>query len=332
MQVQDKELILTATNLDVAIQAKVEAHVEEDGQLTVPAKSFGTYVGLLSEETVAMVSAKDELEVRSSGSKTKIKGLPAQDFPPLPKLGKTKDFALPAEHLSRAIDQVAFAASSNTSRPVLTGVYWVIKGDSLKLVATDSYRLAERTILLGDDTGLDMSFIVPARTTQELGRILSTMSADTLDISVSKSQVSFSAAGVELRSRLIEMNYPPYEKVLPESCKTEATLSRDDFLLALKRASVIVRESSNNVRVSMGEGKLKVQSEASQLGEGESELLAAGAKDEVQVALNVQYLLDVLSHIEGNEVYLGLNDKLSPVKVMPPESGEYVYIIMPLKV
>lgn len=333
MRAEGKHLFLSATNLEIAINASFDANIENEGSLTLPAKALAAYVGLLNKENLSLtVSNGSTLEISSTGSKTEMKGISSEEFPLLPKLDKADAFTLPAKDLQLAIEQVAFAASTNISRPVLTGIFWQITGKTMKLVATDSYRLAEKTIVLEKDPGVDLSFIVPSKTAQELARILSSSNDKELSVQVGKGQILFKLNGVELISRLIEGNFPPYEKILPQECKTSAEINRDEFILGLKKVSVIVQDSNNNVRTKVEGDVLRIASDETQVGKGTVELPVKGQGSPMEAALNVQYLLEVLGHMNTEKVYFGLNDALSPVKVVPVQTSGYMYIIMPLKI
>jgi DNA polymerase-3 subunit beta len=333
LKAEGKKLFLSATNLEVAISASIEADVENEGTLTVPAKVLSGYASLLKDETVEIsVVNGTTLEVKTRGSDTKMKGISSEEFPLLPKLKDPDDFTLPTRHLQKAVEQAVFAASTNISRPVLTGLYWQIVGKKIKLAATDSYRLSEKTLEMDKDIGLDTSFILPAKTAHELAKALSAIEVDEIKVKVTKNQIQFKIGGIELMSRLIEGNYPDYEKILPKECKTSAKLNTDDLVLGLKKVSVIVRENSNNVRIKVGGGKMLISSDETQVGQGSVELDAETEGEELEAALNVQYLLDILGHINDDKVNFGLNDGLSPVKVLPAQSSGSLHIIMPLKV
>ena len=333
LKAEGKKLFLSATNLEVAISASFEADVENEGTLTVPAKVLTSYVMLLGSDKVKLsVINGTTLEVKTKGSDTKMKGISSEEFPLLPKLDKPDSFMLPVKDLSKAIEQVVFAASTNISRPVLTGIYWQITGKEMKLAATDSYRLGEKTIELEKDVGLDIKFILPSKTAHELAKVLSGTDAKEIEVKVTKSQIKFTVDGVELLSRLIEGNYPDYGKILPSESKTTAALGTEDMMLGLKKVSVIVKDNSNNVKLKTEKGKVVISSDETQVGEGFVELEADTKGESMEVALNVQYLLDVLSHVDDNKVNLGLNDALSPVKIVSAKPSGTLHIIMPLKV
>lgn len=334
MRAEGKKLFLCATNLEIAISASFDADVQNEGTLTIPAKVLSSYVSLLEEGDVEMgVLNGNTLVIQTAGSESKIKGISSEEFPLLPKLENPTVFTLPTQELKEAIEQVVFAASTNISRPVLTGLYWKIEGKTLKLVATDSYRLGEKTVALAEKTTEDASFIVPSKTAQELSKILESTKEKTFEVRIGKGQILFKVGGVELISRLIEGNFPDYERIIPKETKSELVLSNEAFTLALKKLSVIVRENNNNVKVRAEKDKLIIFSDETQVGQGACEVPASGMKgDPIETALNVQYLLDVLSHLKDSSVHFGLNDALSPVMVTPAQASGYLHIIMPLKI
>ncbi len=333
LKAEGKKLFLSATNLEIAISASFDAEVENEGTLTVPAKVLSSYIALINDKEVNLsVVGGNTLLVQTKGSRTNVKGIASEEFPLLPKLDKPDVFHFPTKMILAALDQVAFAASTNISRPVLTGLFWQLVGQTMKLAATDSYRLSEKTMTLTKDQNLDISFIVPSKTAQELAKILSMTTAEEFEVRVGKGQVLFVVDGIELMSRLIEGNFPDYEKILPKETKTKVSLFTEEFVLGLKKVSVIVRENNNNVRIKVQNDSLQISSDETQVGQGVTDVPASVTGDGMETALNVQYLLDVLSHLNDKEVHLSLNDGLSPVMVTPASSADYLHIIMPLKV
>lgn len=333
LKAEGKRLFLSATNLEIAISASFEADVENEGTLTVPAKVISSYISLLNDKEVQLsVTGGNTLLVQSKGSRTNVKGISSEEFPLLPKLEKSDVFYFPTKVVFEALEQVAFAASTNISRPVLTGIFWQVIGKTMKLAATDSYRLGEKTLQMEKDQSVDVSFIVPSKTAQELAKILSGTNAANFEVHVGKGQVLFKVDGVELMSRLIEGSFPDYDKILPKESKTKVTMSTEELILGLKKVSVIVRENNNNVRLKIQKDSLQIASDETQVGQGVTDVAARVEGEPLETALNVQYLLDVLAHLNDKEVYLSLNDGLSPVMVSPSSSKDYVHIIMPLKV
>ncbi len=331
LEAGENNLSLSATNLEIAIHAECSARVSEPGRITIPAKTLVSYASFLKDEPVTLSLDGATLKIQSSGSQTEIKGIGAEEFPKLPTLSEPTSIEIPLEGLSRVLEEVVFSASTNVSRPVLTGVFFTIKGRSLKWVATDSYRLSERTLELSEDLP-ELNFIIPSRTVVELAKISSGTAEKKLKLDLSKNQIRFTVGSIQLSSRLIEGQFPDYEKILPKNVGTTAEVKADDFLLALRKVSVLVKDLNNHVRIKVDSGKLVVMSEENQLGKGTVELAVKSEGEVLETALNVQYLMDILGKLSGEVVDFSLNDGLSPVKVVPQKRSGFLHIIMPLKV
>lgn len=327
-------MYFSSTNLEIAISCLIDADVRSEGSITVPAKLFSNYIALLTDEKVE-VSLVDGLniQVNSSSSSTKIKCINADEFPLIPKIEKGQEFSLKVQDFYEALTETVFAASTNTSRPVLSGVLLYSVGGVVKLVATDSYRLAEKSVKPVKALGEDVYCIVPARTMVELSKIVSKASDKEVKINVSKNQVLFSVDGVELISRLIEGKFPDYEKIIPADNKTKMDVSVEDLSLVLKRVSLFARENNNSIKLSAtNDGKLLISSEETKVGEEKAEVAIKIEGENNKISLNAQYLLDVLTYVSDDKVTILVNDKASPAVIRPVKDEGYTYIIMPLKV
>lgn len=335
LKAEGKSLYFSSTNLEVAIQYFIPAEVKMEGSITVPAKLLSSYIGLLKDEKVEIsLTEGDTVIISSPSSHTKIKGINAHEFPAIPKFEKENTLKVDSVDLDLAITQTVFAASTNTSRPVLSGVLFDVNKDILKLVATDSYRLAEKTLKLKEGTNVTIQCIVPAKTVAELGKLLSRSEEKEVEINISKNQVLFIIGDIQLMSRLIEGKFPPYEKIIPKSTKTKSEVLVDDFANVVRRVSLFARENNNSIKVSVtNDGKLSVSTDETKVGEEKAELMAKVQGENNKIALNAQYLLDVLNYIQSDSLLLEIDDKLSPAVVQPLKEGSgYVYIIMPLKI
>ncbi len=331
---KDGKLHFGATNLEIAISCSIDAEVKKEGAITVPAKLITNYVALLNDEKVEMeLTDSLNLLIDSSSSKTKIKCISAEEFPIIPQIEKENYLNVNIDHFISAINQTVFAASVNTSRPVLSGVYMMLEGNKLKLASTDSYRLAERKIDVASTTVSELECIVPARTMSELAKIISKSEEKEVRLDISKNQILFSVGGIELISRLIEGKFPDYRKIIPVEEKTRFEVSVEDLSLTLKRVSLFARENNNSVFLNVGEdGRLLVSSEETKLGEEKSSLLVKIQGIPNKISLNAQYLLDVLNFINDDKIDIIINDKESPALVKTIKQDDYIYIIMPLKV
>ncbi len=334
LKAEDKKLYFSATNLEIAVTFFIPADVRTEGSITIPAKLITSYVSLLKDEQVEIsVVEGNTVHIKSNSSQTKVKGISADEFPAIPKVEKESSFKMQIKELDSAITQTVFSASSNTSRPVLAGVLFHIDHDFLKIVATDSYRLAERKIMLNEKFPSVIQCIVPSRTIIELGKILAYGDEKELEVGISKNQILFNMGNVQLMSRLIEGKFPDYEKIVPKSSRTKVQVGAEELSNVVKRVSLFAKENNNSIKVSAtNDGKLLLATEETKVGEEKAEINVTMEGENNKIALNAQYLIDVLNFIQSEKVILEMDDKLSPVLVRPLDNKDYVYIIMPLKV
>lgn len=333
IKAEGKKLYFTTTDLEIAISYWIEADIKNEGEITTPSKLLTNYINYLKDEKVDISTEDgDSVLVNTSDSKTKIKGISANEFPSIPTVEKEGVFELVVKDLILAINQVAFAAALNTTRPILTGVYFNVTKDGLKMAATDSYRLAEKTLKTKNATG-DISCIVPVKTILELGTILSLMKGDDkIEVIVSKNQIFFSVDKVKITSRLIEGQFPNYQQVIPSSSKTKAYLNTSELSLVLKRINLFAKENNNKVLLKVNKGGVIVTTDTTQYGVGEVEIKTKVEGEDNEIALNSQFMLDVLSNVGSNEVIIELGEEVSPAIFRPSDKDGYTHIIMPLKI
>lgn len=334
LKATNKKLSFSATNLEIAINYSIPADIKNEGAITIPAKLITSYISLLSDENVEMrVEDGMTLHLKSKSSQTKIKGISPDEFPLIPKIEKEASLQIVAKDLSVAIDHTVFSAATSGTRPILSGVYMHAEKDILKMVATDSFRLAEKKTKLLKKTEKAVECIVPVRTLLELGRILATkFEKEPIDIYISKNQILFSLDGVELISRLIEGKFPDYEKIIPRTTRTKLETDVINLSLATKRVSLFAKENNNNIKLTAtNDGRLQIATDETSVGEERAEIDIKMTGENNKIALNSQYLLDVLAHLKEN-VSIEMDEKLTPVVVRPTKKEDYLYIIMPLKV
>lgn len=334
IKAEGKKFYFSATNLEIAICCSVEADVRNEGSITVPAKLLASYISLITDDKVEInLMDGNTLSISSTSSNTKIKCISADEFPLIPTVEKGAEFTVNTNDFCTSINETVFSASSNISRPVLSGVLLSSKADFLKLVATDSYRLAEKKIKLSEKPSEEVYCIVPGRTMMELSKVIAKSEAKDVKVNISKNQVLFSVDGVDLISRLIDGRFPDYEKIIPSEAKTTCTVSVEDLSLVLKRVSLFARENNNSVKIAVtNDGRMVVSSDETKIGEEKAELAVKIEGENNKISLNSQYLLDVLTYIEEENVFLQMTDKSSPAVIRPVKGDDYVYIIMPLKV
>jgi len=333
IKAESEKLIISATNLEIAITMSINAVINEAGSITIPAKLLNSYVNYLKENEIE-ISSDDHgqsLNLKSDGATTNIKGISAEEFPAIPKIEKETSFFINSEVLGKAIQQVVFATSLNKSRPILTGVYFEMHENEVKIVATDSYRLSEKTIKLKKSVEKDFQCIIPSRTILELGKIISGKNED-IQVVISQNQVLFKIDKIELISRLIEGKFPDYKQIIPEAPKTKAIIELSDLVLALKRVNLFAKENSNNIKLEFRENNmLSLTTQATQFGSGEEVLETNISGIDNEIALNSEFMLDVFSTISDHEVSIEIDTSLSPVIIKVPKIDNFLHIIMPLK-
>lgn len=332
LSVEGDTLSLSTTNLEIALTHWIPIEQGKPGAITVPVKLLTEYVALVRGESLtATLTEQATLHLDAKGSTTDIKGIAAEEFPLLPEVAPTSTFQLPSGALVETISQTVFACAVSDTRPVLAGTYFHVESEQVKVVATDSYRLAEKTLaLLSPATPI--SFIVPVRTISELGRILPRYD-DAVAIHVAKNQVLFELPDLRLVSRLIEGQFPPYEKIIPTTWGSKITLDVEDFLTTVRRSSLFVREGVNSVkfRVLPKTNALEVVALSEQVGGETATLTGSVEGEEVEVAFNAQYLIDALANIGAREVSFELQTAERPGVLRSTESDDYLHVIMPLK-
>ncbi len=328
-------LKLSATNLEIGITYWIGCKTEHDGAITVPARLFTDFVASLPSGNIELEAEDAKLELSTPHYKSQINGIPADEFPLIPQIKSEPVLTISAELFKDALAQVVIAASLDEARPVLAGVYLYTEGDELVMVATDSYRLAEKKLKLAASDAKDgLSVIVPVRTMQELVRVLGDGAAD-LQVFVSDNQVLFSVDGIELTSRLIDGQFPNYRQIMPASIETTFEIDTSDFGRITKVASLFARENAGSMKlVVQAEGQVQIATTASQIGENTSTAECRVTGDDAEVSLNAKFLSDALSVIGSKEISFGISGKLSACILKPAGKGaddDYIHLIMPLR-
>ena len=328
-------LVLSGTNLDLGMRVTLGGKIEEEGSLTVPAKTLTEFVSSIIFETVEITTQGDKLKVVSGKQQATLAGIPAAEFPIIPKMGKNKDksFVFPHQIISEIATSVAYAASSDESRPVLTGVRFSVFGNQLIVVATDGFRLAKKTIKIDDATILGEGLILPARTIVELSRLVES-SKDEVSMTwiPENNQVIFGLGEIELVSRILQGNFPDTEKIIPKDFKTELKIDREELLKDLRAAGIFARENSNIVKFSVQGLVLRVQASGGQIGENESEIEIETEGEDLETAFNFKYLLDFLNSVVGERITMRLNEPTSAAVLGVDGQEDLVALIMPVRV
>ncbi len=335
IKTKDNNIFLMATNLEIGIMTKLRGKVEKDGSYTVDAKIFSNYISLLPNKKINISLVDDALKVDTENYHTSIKGDSIDEFPLIPSFKKSDFFKIKTKTLKKALSQVMFAVSSNESRMELTGVFFNIEDGDLFMVATDSFRLAEKKMKIETNIKKN-SFIVPIKTLQELTKAISVVEQDGVfdgDVSfyISDNQIIIELQDTEIFSRLIEGQYPDYKQIIPVNFKTDVQADKSELIRAIKITSIFSKADINDVSLDFPQGKKElIVSSSTQNGENIAHIEAQIKGDDNSVVLNYKYLLDGLNSIVDSKINLSIYDSSSPC-VLKDEKDDYLYIIMPIK-
>ncbi len=336
-------LRLSATNLELGITCWIGAKIEEEGSTTVPARTFNELVSTLPAQTVEMsLNLRTQtLNVRCGSSETNLKCIDAQEFPPMPALDWEDGIELNVAEFKEMIQQVAFAASKDEARPVLTGVQMTVQGRRIALAAADGFRLSLRKGELPRDAASPLSAIIPARALVELTRVASDSNETmTMLLPPGRGQIVFHTKDSELVSQLIEGTYPDLEQLVPTRYNTRTILPTQEFLKACKRVEIFAREGSNIARLNIlpgGElqpGLVEISGQSEETGSNENRIDATIEGQPQLIAFNVSFLREVLDVIKTPSVALETTAETAPGVIRPVGdeklAASFVHVVMPM--
>lgn len=329
-------LVFSATDLNIGVRSRITAQIEKEGKVAVPAKVFADYISTLDPGEISLSLDQHTLTIQGKGSKATIQCFPAEDYPVFPEK-EGQEFQFPAEVFSSIVQKTAFAASMDEARPIYTALLFSF-GKQLEVVGTDGFRLA--TIQIPQTKDIDekeplQRLLMPAKALNEVVRIIGRKQATEAVFTVSQTlkQIFFSFNDIDVLVRLMEGEYPPYQKIIPPDFATQVVFSGSEFAQKLKTAMIFARESSGIVRLEMSEKEMKIKSASSVLGTQESQMpiqvLQGGP---MEIAFNAKYVSEFLQIFKPEEVWLGLNESLKPALFRPVDLPDYRYIVMPFRV
>ncbi|MBI1842708.1 MAG: DNA polymerase III subunit beta [Verrucomicrobia bacterium] len=333
LRAEGDRLSLTATDLDVTIACSVAAAVKRPGSTTAPVKKLVSIARELGSSDIELdTDDKNVTSIRSGASHFRVRGLGPEEFPSMPRFQDDRKVELGQEKLRAMLKRTSFATSSDESRYVLNGIFFSLHDQRLTLVATDGRRLAmaEEDAEVGERSQGD--FIVPSKAVIELGRLL--QEKGSVKILVGENQASFAledekGGSITIITKLIEGNYPNYRQVIPGEPKERIALSREDLMHALRRAEIMTSEKQNSVKLSFSKNNLAISANAPDIGEAQESLAINYKGVDLAVAFNPGYLIDPLTALTNDEVFLELIDELSPgvLKI----NGPFLYVVMPMR-
>ena len=334
----DGGLKLTATDLDIEIVEGAHAEVSTPGEITAPAHTLYDIARKLPDGSKVRLekTSDDRLEVEAGRSQFTLPLLPAGDFPQMTADGFSHDFTLSAAALRRIIDKTRFAISTEETRYYLNGIYLHNHGSKLRAVATDGHRLALSEMDLPNGAKDMPGVIVPRKTVAELRRLIDTLEGE-VGVNVSEGKIRFSLApgsegGAVLTSKLIDGNFPDYERVIPRNNPKELTLDNKVFASAVDRVATISQEKSKSVKIALDHDNLSLTVNNPEAGRAAEDLMVGYKADPLEIGFNAKYLLDVAGQIEGRDATYFLADPASPALVRDSEDPDSLFVLMPLRV
>lgn len=331
------KLRLTGTNLETGISVWLPAKTEIRGKITLPAKVLTELVATLPQETINLETDGDRLKLSCGQFKATVNGISAAEYPDVPSLrGKPAggEIRLKKGPIKEAVEQAAMAAGIDDSRPIFTGVKVEICPTGLRLAATDGYRLSVKTVNQFKPSAVKKTLIVPARALMELARSLDFDSSDELVLAPTdeEKQLIFSLTNLEIVTRLLEGEYPDFDKIIPKSPGTRLEVSSDELRQAVKAAAVFARDSANIVKFKVNSRGLIISANTPQVGENEVGVEAKKTGDDSEIAFNSRYLLEMLSAVKSKTLSLECSGPLAPGLFKIPGDSSWLHIIMPVRV
>jgi DNA polymerase-3 subunit beta len=328
------KLRLVATDLEfLSVEALIDADVQEEGSITVPARLITEVMGAAAgSEIMLEADERNTLMVTSANSRWEIRGMSAGDYEMLPDLADAIELELPQSALHSVLSQTVFATSQDETRPILTGALFNITGGGMEVVATDTYRLALRTMTAEIPIEEPRSAIISARALKEVLGALQPDSDEPVTIAFTDSQVNFIIGALMIGSRLIEGQFPNYEKVLPDATDRQITMNAQEFADALRRTLIVAREDAYRVVITGEDGAITIKADSQDVGHADEQVPARLEGEKPEIAFNARYLLEALDAITEEEIVIELSQPLSPGTMKPVGSDDYLYVIMPMQI
>lgn len=335
---EDSFLVLTSTDLETAIKLWVLTKIIKRGKAIIPTKFLSNFISSLPNEKITLEAKEQNLYVECKNFKTQIQGHNPEDFPIIPELKNVEYLEIDNKKLCQGISQVVDVASLSQTRPEISGIYFSFSKNTIKIVATDSFRLAEKVITIESLAPKEHSFILPQKPAREIMNILNDKKG-MVKIYFSNNQVLFESPmeevkhpQIQITSRLIEGEYPNYQDIIPNKFKTHITLKKEEFLSQIKTASLFSGKINEvKISISIERGEVEVSAKSADIGENKSTIPAKVEGDSIEVSFNYKFLVDGIQNIKSSELLFEISEKEGPCILKPVGDGSYLYVVMPIK-
>lgn len=339
-KVTKSKVFLSSTNLEVSASVSMGAKIEEEGEISIPSKVFSELVLNLPKETVEFASDKEQIKIKTVGFTSTLLGMNSTDFPKIVNSVSLDDsIEISRELIAESLNQVIFATSTDETRPILTGVLFLFDKDKLSLVATDGFRLSRKIIDFKSNSKkkIDSKIVIPKGILNEIGRSLGKSENVLISYQESEKQIVVGADSVVLTSRLLEGEYPDFEKILPKNSTLEVRVDKEEFLRAVKLASIFARESANVVKIKILKDSVSVTAESSQSGNQETVVEAKienleSSREQFETSYNYKFLEDFIHSVKGEEIKMEFTTSDKAGVFTDPKDPNYLHLIMPVRV
>ena len=338
LETEDSRLKISATNLEMSISVWIGAKVEQSGSITLPARTLSEYVNILSRERVDMRldAATHSMQLRCGVQTSTIRGIDADEFPPI-NHNEQPDLQLEGETLREMIVQTAFAAAREQNRPILTGVYLLLEGNSITMAAADGYRLAVRTAEISESFGERRDMVIPAGTMSEIARIVEDDQEVGIALPKERNSVTVFAPNVLISSQLLDGRFPDFASIIPRSFVTSTVLYTEDLLVVCQRAEIFARDNAYSanlhVKPALNPGEpaeVVIVGKSAERGESEGMLDATAEGEPLDISFNIKYLIEVLRVVKEERVVFQSNGPENPGVLKPENREDFVHVIMPM--
>ena len=338
LETEDSRLKISATNLELSISVWIGAKVEQTGSITLPAKTFSELVNSLSRERVdlRLDAATHTVHLRCGVQTSNIRGIDADEFPPI-NHNERADMQIEGETLREMIVQTAFAAAREQNRPILTGVYLQLEGQTMTLASADGYRLAVRTTEIAENFSEKQDMVVPARVMSEIARIVEDDQEVGISLPTQRNSITVFAPNILISSQLLEGRFPDFASIIPRSFVTSTTMYTNDLLAVCQRAEIFARDNANSanlhVKPALNPGEpaeVLIVGKSAERGDSEGMLDATAEGEPLDISFNIRYLIDVLRVVKEERVVFQSNGPENPGVLKPENREDFVHVIMPM--
>lgn len=332
--IDNDQIKLCATDLDISIEVKIPAMITTPGSITLPAKKLVEIVTKLPNQSIQFdLNQENNLtEIICGKSKFDLIGISSSEFPVITHLESPDFIDIEIVTLLKAIKETVFAAATYDTNNVLSGIFFQIKDNTLEMAATDGNRLAKTLKTIENNEGKEYSVVIPSRTLNEFARILTGVSDNKVAITIKNAQISFKLTDRVLTSRLLEGQYPKYTQLIPANYETVALADKDALIAALERTATLVNERTSIVKMVLNDNKLELLAETPDLGDSSDQIDVEYNGEELKIAFNYKYVLDTLKVLDSDKVKIELSSSLSPTLFKPDSEEDYLCLIMPVQI